>query len=75
MVTIPPRRQTVMDLVELRAALAGAMVETRYQPIIRVSDRRPVGLEALVRLNHPDKGLILPDSFMPQIEHAGLERI
>jgi EAL domain-containing protein (putative c-di-GMP-specific phosphodiesterase class I) len=72
MVTIPKRGQTLMDLTELRAALAGAMVETRYQPIIRVSDRRPVGLEALVRLNHPEKGLILPDSFMPQIEHSGL---
>jgi EAL domain-containing protein (putative c-di-GMP-specific phosphodiesterase class I) len=72
MATIPPRAQTVMDLAELRAALAGAMIETRYQPIIRVADRRPVGLEALVRLNHPEKGTILPDSFMPQIEHAGL---
>jgi EAL domain-containing protein (putative c-di-GMP-specific phosphodiesterase class I) len=72
MATIPPRGPTVMDLAELRAALAGAMVETRYQPIIRVSDRHPVGLEALVRLNHPEKGTILPDSFMPQIEHAGL---
>jgi EAL domain-containing protein (putative c-di-GMP-specific phosphodiesterase class I) len=72
MATIPPRGPTVMDLAELRAALAGAMVETRYQPIIRVSDRHPVGLEALVRLNHPAKGTILPDSFMPQIEHAGL---
>jgi EAL domain-containing protein (putative c-di-GMP-specific phosphodiesterase class I) len=72
MATIPPRGPTVMDLAELRAALTGAMVETRYQPIIRVSDRHPVGLEALVRLNHPEKGTILPDSFMPQIEHAGL---
>jgi EAL domain-containing protein (putative c-di-GMP-specific phosphodiesterase class I) len=72
MATIPPRGPTVMDLAELRAALAGAMVETRYQPIIRVSDRHPVGLEALVRLNHPEKGTILPDSFMPQIEHSGL---
>ena len=72
MATIPRRGPAVMDLAELRAALAGAMVETRYQPIIRVSDRRPVGLEALVRLNHPEKGTILPDSFMPQIEHAGL---
>ena len=61
MVTNPPRGPTVMDLAELRAALAGAMVETRYQPIIRVGDRHPVGLEALVRLNHPEKGTILPD--------------
>jgi EAL domain-containing protein (putative c-di-GMP-specific phosphodiesterase class I) len=66
------RDQAVMDLDELRAALAGAMVDTRYQPIIRVADRHPVGLEALVRLNHPERGMILPDSFMPQIEHAGL---
>jgi EAL domain-containing protein (putative c-di-GMP-specific phosphodiesterase class I) len=72
MAIIPPRGPTVVDLEELRAALAGAMIETRYQPIIRISDRHPVGLEALVRLNHPDKGTILPDSFMPQIEHAGL---
>jgi len=72
MATIPSRHQPVMDLAELCAALNGAMVETRYQPIIRVADRYPVGLEALVRLNHPEKGTILPDSFMPQIEHAGL---
>ncbi len=72
MATVPPRGRDVMDLAELRAALTGAMVETRYQPIIRVSDQHPVGLEALVRLNHPQKGTILPDSFMPQIEHAGL---
>jgi EAL domain-containing protein (putative c-di-GMP-specific phosphodiesterase class I) len=72
MVPSPPRGKPVMDLAELRAAMKGAMVETRYQPIVRVGDRRPVGMEALVRLNHPEKGTILPDSFMPQIEHAGL---
>jgi EAL domain-containing protein (putative c-di-GMP-specific phosphodiesterase class I) len=61
-----------MDLPELRAALRGAMIETRYQPIIRISDRRPVGLEALARLNHPQRGTLLPDRFVPQIEDAGL---
>jgi EAL domain-containing protein (putative c-di-GMP-specific phosphodiesterase class I) len=70
--TTPPRRRTLMEPSELQAALNAAMIETRYQPIIRVSDRRPVGLEALVRLNHPEKGTIRPDSFVPQIEHAGL---
>jgi EAL domain-containing protein (putative c-di-GMP-specific phosphodiesterase class I) len=70
--TTPPRRQAVMELAELRAALNDAMIENRYQPIVRVSDRRPVGLEALVRLNHPERGTILPGSFVPQIEHAGL---
>jgi EAL domain-containing protein (putative c-di-GMP-specific phosphodiesterase class I) len=48
------------------------MIETRYQPIIRISDRRPVGLEALARLNHPERGTLLPYRFVPQIEDAGL---
>jgi len=61
-----------MDLAELRAALRGAMIETRYQPIIRIADRRPVGVEALARLNHPERGTLLPDRFVPQIEGAGL---
>jgi EAL domain-containing protein (putative c-di-GMP-specific phosphodiesterase class I) len=62
----------MMELSELRAGLSGATIETRYQPIIRVADRRAVGLEALVRLNHPSKGKMRPDSFMPQIEQFGL---
>jgi EAL domain-containing protein (putative c-di-GMP-specific phosphodiesterase class I) len=72
MTTSPPRGGPGMDLAELRAALRGAMVEARYQPVIRIADRRPVGLEALARLNHPVHGTLLPDRFVPQIEDAGL---
>jgi len=61
-----------MELAELRAALKGAMIETRYQPIVGIADRSPIGLEALVRLNHPEQGTLAPDLFVPQIEHAGL---
>jgi EAL domain-containing protein (putative c-di-GMP-specific phosphodiesterase class I) len=61
-----------MNLAELTAALQGAMIETRYQPIIRVADRCPVGLEVLARLNHPVRGTLRPDHFVPQIEDAGL---
>lgn len=61
-----------MDLTELRDALAGAMIETRYQPIVRLSDRRAVALEALARLNHPTRGTLPPEEFVPQIEAAGL---
>jgi EAL domain-containing protein (putative c-di-GMP-specific phosphodiesterase class I) len=57
---------------ELRAALTGAMIEPRYQPIVRLADRAPVGLEALARLNHPTRGRMLPDRFVPQMEDAGL---
>lgn len=68
----PSRDRPTIDMAELRAALDGAMIENRYQPIIRFADRHPVGLEALARLNHPQKGTLLPDRFVPQIEHAGL---
>jgi EAL domain-containing protein (putative c-di-GMP-specific phosphodiesterase class I) len=68
----PARPRPTMELAELRAALKTAMIETRYQPIVCVADRRLVGLEALVRLNHPEKGTLSPDLFVPQIEDAGL---
>lgn len=61
-----------MHLTELREALDGAMIETRYQPIVRLADRQPVALEALARLNHPTRGTLPPDEFVPQIEAAGL---
>jgi EAL domain-containing protein (putative c-di-GMP-specific phosphodiesterase class I) len=61
-----------MLLTEIQAALAGAMIETRYQPVVRLGDRVPVGLEALARINHPARGTLLPESFVPQIEDAGL---
>ena len=57
---------------ELRAALTGTMIETRYQPIVLMSDGRPHALEALVRLNHPTLGTLSPDRFVPQMEDAGL---
>ncbi len=72
MASSPPRGGPAMDLAELTAALKGTMIETRYQPIIRIADRRPVGLEALARLNHPQRGTLAPDRFVPQIEDAGL---
>nr|WP_294519828.1 EAL domain-containing protein [uncultured Rhodopila sp.] len=67
-----PRDTTAMDLAELRVALRGAMIENRYQPIVRMADRHAIGLEALARLNHPELGTLLPDRFVPQIEDAGL---
>jgi EAL domain-containing protein (putative c-di-GMP-specific phosphodiesterase class I) len=66
------RDGSTLNLAELTAALHGAMIETRYQPIIRIADRHPVGMEALARLNHPVRGTLLPDRFVPQLEDAGL---
>lgn len=72
MASPPTRDGSTMNLAELTAALQGAMIETRYQPIIRIIDRHPVGVEALARLNHPKRGTLLPDRFVPQLEDAGL---
>ncbi len=47
-------------------------VECRFQPIVRLSDRCPVGMETLVRMQHQEYGTIGPDQFIPQIERAGL---
>ncbi len=66
--------QTGMHPAELHDALTGTMIEARYQPIVRLADRQPVALEALARLNHPAHGTLLPDSFVPQLECAGLAR-
>jgi EAL domain-containing protein (putative c-di-GMP-specific phosphodiesterase class I) len=68
----PSADEPIMHPTELYAALSGAMIDTRYQPIVRMSDRKPVALEVLARLNHPSRGTLMPDYFVPQIEDAGL---
>jgi EAL domain-containing protein (putative c-di-GMP-specific phosphodiesterase class I) len=61
-----------MLLSEIQDALASAMIEMRYQPVVRLADRVTVGVEALARMNHPAWGTVMPDAFVPQIEGAGL---
>jgi EAL domain-containing protein (putative c-di-GMP-specific phosphodiesterase class I) len=43
-----------------------------YQPIVEISSERIVGAEALVRWNHPRRGLIFPDEFIPVAESTGI---
>jgi EAL domain-containing protein (putative c-di-GMP-specific phosphodiesterase class I) len=65
----------MMQPSELHAALTGTMIETRYQPIVRLADRAPVAVEALARLNHPARGMMLPHRFVPQVEDAGMATV
>ena len=67
-----PKPEHPLALVELHEALAEARIHTRYQPIVRLADSSLVGVEVLARLEHPTRGLLPPDLFVPQIEDAGL---
>ncbi|QDM17357.1 MULTISPECIES: bifunctional diguanylate cyclase/phosphodiesterase [unclassified Tardiphaga] len=50
---------------EIRAAIANDELEVYYQPQVEISSGRIVGMEALLRWNHPQRGLLLPASFLP----------
>ncbi len=43
-----------------------------YQPKVDCKTQKPIGAEALIRWNHPTKGLLLPDQFLPAAERFGL---
>jgi len=55
-----------------REALSNGRLEVHYQPIIDLMSRQPIGCEALLRWNHPTKGLIGPASFIAVAEQTGL---
>lgn len=57
---------------ELAHALARDELVLHYQPIVDVATRRVIGVEALVRWNHPERGLLLPGEFLEPAERTGL---
>jgi EAL domain-containing protein (putative c-di-GMP-specific phosphodiesterase class I) len=57
---------------ELRDVIDGRMIDTRYQPIVRIADRRVASMEVLARLRHPVHGMLAPDWFVARFEEAGL---
>lgn len=57
---------------ELPAAILDGQLVLFYQPILDISSGRIVGCEALVRWNHPNRGLILPNEFIPIAESTGV---
>ncbi len=57
---------------QLREAIQSDQLILHYQPKIDHRSCRVIGLEALARWNHPEKGLLAPDSFISLAEEAGL---
>jgi len=57
---------------DLRQALDKHQFVLHYQPEIELATRRIIGLEALIRWQHPERGLVQPMDFIPLAEESGL---
>lgn len=58
--------------VELRRALDDGELRLVYQPIVSVATGHVAGVEALLRWDHPERGIVGPDEFIPAAESTGL---
>lgn len=64
-----------MQASELVHALHTGGLRMRFQPILRASDLVPIGLEALARLHHGQRGIMHPKDFIPLTIACGRERV
>ncbi len=69
--TLQNRMELEMDL---RDALENQQFVLAYQPTFNLSDMTPTGVEALIRWDHPVRGVVQPDDFIPLLEETGLIR-
>ncbi len=72
----PGMRAAALERVSLKHDLQWAVeaneLQVNYQPIIRLADSRVVGFEALLRWNHPKRGVLPPAEFIGLAEESGL---
>lgn len=66
---VQDRRNIELDL---RAALKRNELELYYQPLVNIESNETIGYEALLRWHHSERGLIMPDIFIPVAEDTGL---
>jgi diguanylate cyclase (GGDEF)-like protein len=57
---------------ELRRGIERDELRPHFQPIVSIADGRVTGFEALVRWEHPDRGVLMPAQFVPVAEESGL---
>jgi EAL domain-containing protein (putative c-di-GMP-specific phosphodiesterase class I) len=65
-------RDRVTMEADLRRGLAERQFSVHFQPKVALADGRIVGAEALLRWNHPERGPVSPDVFIPVAEDCGL---
>jgi diguanylate cyclase (GGDEF)-like protein/PAS domain S-box-containing protein len=72
----PEMHERAVERLELRGELQHALefgqFEVYYQPVVRLEGNENYGVEALLRWNHPERGLISPAQFIPLAEETGL---
>ena len=71
----PEHAEPGLEAADLREVIDGQMIETRYQPIVRIADRAVTSMEVLARLKHPRHGPLAPDWFVARFEDAGLSTV
>ncbi len=59
-------------LAEMRRAEGDRELRLHYQPVIQLHNEAVIGVEALIRWQHPTRGLVQPDDFIPFAERSGL---
>jgi len=64
-------RQVQLE-ADLRHALRGNELELHFQPRIDLASGRTLGVECLLRWNHPNRGMVPPDAFIPAAERSGM---
>ncbi|WP_304546177.1 bifunctional diguanylate cyclase/phosphodiesterase [Sulfurimonas microaerophilic] len=57
---------------QLREAIVNREFEVYFQPQVNINDNKIIGMEALIRWNHPEVGLVPPGKFIPLAEDTGL---